>query len=318
VQASNVVGFLDNGSDKTIVIGAHYDHLGKGDQGSSLEANSVGNIHNGADDNASGTAGLIEMAKFYAKNNIKEKHNFLFIGFSGEELGLIGSKYYADNATVDLKSVNCMINMDMIGRYRDDKGLTIGGWGTSSFWGKNIPQLAINQGVKYNVDSAGVGPSDHTSFYLKNLPVLFFFTGAHQEYHKPSDDANLINAEGEVKILELAKSLIEKIEIAPKLDFIQVANNPHAGNARSSFKVTMGIIPDYAYDKGGVRIDGVSKGRPAEIAGIQAGDVIMKLGENSTTDVQEYMKALGKFEKGQTIDAEIKRGAEKLILKITF
>jgi hypothetical protein len=318
VQATNVVGFLDNGSDKTIVFGAHYDHLGKGDQGSSLEANSVGNIHNGADDNASGTAGLIEMAKFYAKNKIKEKHNFLFIGFSGEELGLIGSKYYADNATIDLKSVNCMINMDMIGRYRDDKGLTIGGWGTSSFWGKNIPQLAINQGVKYNIDSAGVGPSDHTSFYLKNLPVLFFFTGAHQDYHKPSDDANLINAEGELKVLSLAKSIIEKIELAPKLDFIQVANNPHAGNARSSFKVTMGIIPDYAYDKGGVRIDGVSKGRPAEIAGIQAGDVIMKLGENSTTDVQEYMKALGKFEKGQTIDAEVKRGAQKMILKITF
>lgn len=318
VQSANVVGFLDNGSDKTIVIGAHYDHLGKGDQGSSLEANSVGNIHNGADDNASGTAGLIEIAKFYAKNKIKEKHNFLFVGFSGEELGLIGSKYYADNATIDLKSVNCMINMDMIGRYREDKGLTIGGWGTSSFWGKNIPQLAINQSVKYNVDSAGIGPSDHTSFYLKNLPVLFFFTGAHQEYHKPSDDANLINAEGEVKVLDLAKSIIEKIEEAPKLDFIQVANNPHAGNARSSFKVTMGIIPDYAYDKGGVRIDGVTKGRPAEIAGIQAGDVIMKLGENPTTDVQEYMKALGKFEKGQTIDAEVKRGAEKIVLKITF
>ena len=318
VQAANVVGFLDNGSDKTIIIGAHYDHLGKGDQGSSLEANSVGNIHNGADDNASGTAGLIELARHYAKNKITEKYNFLFIGFSGEELGLIGSKYYADNATIDLKSVNCMINMDMIGRYRDDKGLTIGGWGTSSFWGKNIPQLANSQSVKYNIDSAGVGPSDHTSFYLKNLPVLFFFTGAHQEYHKPSDDANLINHAGEAKVLTLAKSIIEEINEAPKLDFIQVATNPHAGNARSSFKVTMGIIPDYAYDKGGVRIDGVTKGRPAEKAGIQAGDVILKLGENSTADVQEYMKALGKFEKGQTIDAAIKRGTENLVLKITF
>ena len=318
VQAANVVGFLNNGSDKTIVIGAHYDHLGKGDQGSSLEANSVGNIHNGADDNASGTAGLIELAKYYTKNKITEKHNFLFIGFSGEELGLIGSKYYADNATIDLKSVNCMLNMDMIGRYRADKGLTIGGWGTSSFWGKEIPQLATNQSVKYNVDSAGIGPSDHTSFYLKNLPVMFFFTGAHQEYHKPSDDANLINYEGEAKVLALATSVIQKIEESSKLDFIQVANNPHAGNARSSFKVTMGIIPDYAYDKGGVRIDGVTKGRPAEKAGLQAGDVITKLGENATTDVQEYMKALGKFEKGQTIDAEVKRGTEKIILKITF
>ncbi|MDZ7934844.1 MAG: M20/M25/M40 family metallo-hydrolase [Emticicia sp.] len=143
-----------------------------------MEVNSVGNIHNGADDNASGTAGLIEMAKFYAKNKIKEKHNFLFIGFSGEELGLIGSKYYADNATIDLKSVNCMINMDMIGRYREDKGLTIGGWGTSSFWGKNIPQLAINQSVKYNIDSAGVGPSDHTSFYLQKSSSVVFLYGS--------------------------------------------------------------------------------------------------------------------------------------------
>lgn len=318
VQAANIVGFLDNGSDKTIVVGAHYDHLGKGDQGSSLEANSNGFIHNGADDNASGTSGLLELARFYAKNKIKEKHNFLFIFFSGEELGLIGSKFYCDNATIDLKSVNFMLNMDMIGRYREEKGLTIGGYGTSSFWGKNIPEITKNQEVKYNVDSAGVGPSDHTSFYLKNIPVLFFFTGAHQEYHKPTDDANLINYDGEVKILNLAKAVIDKVEESPKLDFVQVANNPHAGNARSSFKVTMGIIPDYAFDKGGVKVDGVTKGRPAEKAGIQTGDIIMKLGENSTNDVQEYMKALGKFEKGQTIDAEIKRGTERVVVKITF
>lgn len=318
VQAANIVGFLDNGSDKTIVVGAHYDHLGKGDQGSSLEANSNGIIHNGADDNASGTSGLLELARFYAKNKIKEKHNFLFILFSGEELGLIGSKFYCDNPTIDLKSVNFMLNMDMIGRYREEKGLTIGGYGTSSFWGKNIPEITKNQEVKYNIDSAGVGPSDHTSFYLKNIPVLFFFTGAHQEYHKPTDDANLINYDGEVKILNLAKAVIDKVEESPKLDFVQVTNNPHAGNARSSFKVTMGIIPDYAFDKGGVKVDGVTKGRPAEKAGIQTGDVIMKLGENPTNDVQEYMKALGKFEKGQTIDAEIKRGTEKVVVKITF
>lgn len=318
VQAANIVGFLDNSSDKTIVVGAHYDHLGKGDQGSSLEANSNGFIHNGADDNASGTSGLLELARYLSKNKIKEKHNFLFILFSGEELGLIGSKFYCDNATIDLKSVNFMLNMDMIGRYREEKGLTIGGYGTSSFWGKNIPEITKNQEVKYNIDSAGVGPSDHTSFYLKNIPVLFFFTGAHQEYHKPTDDANLINYEGEVKVLNLAKAVIDKAEESPKLDFIQVANNPHAGNARSSFKVTMGIIPDYAFDKGGVKVDGVTKGRPAEKAGLQTGDIIMKLGENPTNDVQEYMKALGKFEKGQTIDAEIKRGAEKVTVKITF
>jgi hypothetical protein len=318
VQTANIVGFLDNHADKTIVVGAHYDHLGKGDQGSSLEANANGLIHNGADDNASGTSGLLALARYYTQNKITEKHNFLFILFSGEELGLIGSKFYCDNASIDLKSVNFMLNMDMIGRYREEKGLTIGGYGTSSFWGKNIPEIAKNQSVKYNIDSAGVGPSDHTSFYLKNIPVLFFFTGAHQEYHKPSDDAHLINYDGEVKVLNLAKAIIEQTETAPKLDFIQVANNPHGGNARSSFKVTMGIIPDYAFDKGGVKVDGVTKGRPAEKAGIQTGDIILKLGEYATNDVQEYMKALGKLEKGQTIEVEIKRGTEKMMVKVVF
>jgi hypothetical protein len=317
VQSANIVGYLDNGADKTIVIGAHYDHLGKGDQGSSLQANSEGSIHNGADDNASGTSGLVELAHHYAKNGITEKHNFLFILFSGEELGLIGSKYFCDNPTIDLKSVNFMLNMDMIGRYREDKGLTIGGYGTSSFWGKAIPQIARNQGIKYNVDSTGVGPSDHTSFYLKNIPVLFFFTGSHSEYHKPTDDANLINYEGEAKILGLAKAIIEKVEESPKLDFVQTSN-PHAGATRSTFKVTMGIMPDYSYDKGGVKVDGITKDRPAAKAGVLAGDVLLKLGDIETKDVQEYMKALGKFEKGQTVDAEIKRGNEKLTVKVTF
>jgi hypothetical protein len=317
VQSANIVGYLDNGSENTIVIGAHYDHLGVGDQGSSLAANSEGTIHNGADDNASGTSGLLELARYYSKNKITEKHNFLFIFFSGEELGLIGSKFFCDNSTIDLKKVNFMLNMDMIGRYREDKGLTIGGYGTSSFWGKNVPQITQNQAIKYNIDSTGVGPSDHTSFYLKNIPVLFFFTGSHSDYHKPTDDADLINYEGEAKILGLAQAIIEQVEASPKLDFVQTSN-PHAGSTRSSFKVTMGIMPDYSFDKGGVKIDGVSKDRPAAKAGLQAGDILIKLGDIETKDVQEYMKALGKFEKGQTVDAEVKRGNEKVVVKITF
>lgn len=317
VQAANVIGFIDNNAENTIIIGAHYDHLGKGDQGSSLLANSVGMIHNGADDNASGTAAIIELANYFSKNNKTEKHNFLFIGFSGEELGLMGSKFFCDNPTIDLKKVTCMINMDMVGRYREDKGVAIGGYGTSSFWGKEIPSLASNIGLKYTVDSTGVGPSDHTSFYLKDLPVMFLFTGGHQEYHKPTDDANLINAEGEAKLLELIVSVVEKLDEVQNINFLKTSN-PHSRSTASSFKVTMGIMPDYSYDKGGVKIDGVTEGRPAHKAGILQNDILLKIGEYEIKDITDYMKALGKFEKGQAVEAVIKRKDETIKVDVTF
>lgn len=317
VQTANVVGYLDNKAEHSIVIGAHYDHLGKGDQGSSLMANSNGMIHNGADDNASGTAGLIELAKYYAKNGITEKHNFLFIAFSGEELGLMGSKFYCDNPTIDLKSVNCMINMDMIGRYRLDKGVTIGGFGTSTFWGENSIAAANEIKLNFNVDSSGVGPSDHTSFYLKDIPVMFLFTGGHQEYHKPTDDANLLNAEGEAKLLEFVTKMVERLDQSPKIDF-QKTKTPHARGTTSSFKVTLGIMPDYSYDKGGLKLDGVTEDRPAFVAGITAGDIILKLGDMEIKDIQDYMKALGKFEKGQTVNVTFKRGNEVITKELTF
>jgi Zn-dependent M28 family amino/carboxypeptidase len=317
VQTANVVGYLNNNADRTIIIGAHYDHLGKGDQGSSLLANSNGMIHNGADDNASGTAGLIELAKYYGKNGVTEKHNFLFIAFSGEELGLMGSKFYADNPTIDLQSATCMINMDMIGRYRDDKGVTIGGVGTSSFWEENALEIANETGINYNIDSSGVGPSDHTSFYLKDIPVMFLFTGAHQEYHKPTDDANLLNADGEAKLLQYITKVIAKLDESPKIDF-QKTKTPHARGTASSFKVTLGVMPDYAYDRGGLRLDGVQEDRPAFKSGIKTGDIILKLGDVEVKDIMDYMKALGKFEKGQTVKVTFKRGEEIITRDLTF
>ncbi len=317
VQTANVVGYLDNKADRTIIIGAHYDHLGMGDQGSSLQPNSVGEIHNGADDNASGTAGLIELAKYYAGNNITENQNFLFIAFSGEELGLMGSKFYADNPTIDLASVNCMINMDMIGRYRADKGVTIGGFGTSSFWGENATQIANEVGLNYTIDSSGVGPSDHTSFYLKDIPVMFLFTGAHQEYHKPTDDADLINAEGEAKLLVYLTKVIAKLDASPKIDF-KKTNTPHARGTASSFKVTLGIMPDYSYDKGGLKLDGVQEDRPAFESGIKAGDIILELGDVKIKGIYEYMDALGTYQKGQTVKVVFKRGEEIITKDLTF
>ena len=317
VNANNILGWIDNGKPQSIIIGAHYDHLGMGNQGSSLQANSVGQIHNGADDNASGVAGMLELARFYSKNKEVENYNLIFLAFSGEELGLMGSKFLMDNAPFSATNINCMINLDMIGRYREDKGVSIGGIGTSKFWEANASQTADNMKIKYSLDSSGIGPSDHTSFYLKDLPVLFLFTGAHQEYHKPTDDVEFINFEGEVLMLNYVQKMIEKLNVNPKIDF-KKTSNPHSKAAKTSFKVTMGVIPDYSFDGKGLRIDGASEGRPGEKAGLKAGDIITKIGDFEIKDVYGYMDALGKFEKGQTVPVIIMRKGETMTLSLTF
>lgn len=314
----NVVGFLDNGAPKTIVIGAHYDHLGKGFQGSSLSPDSKNKIHNGADDNASGTAGVLELARYFAGNNVKEKHNFLFITFSGEELGLLGSKHYVERPTLPLNTVAAMINMDMIGRLDEQKGIIVSGWGTSDVWGKWIPELAKRQKLKVTVDSSGVGASDHTSFYLKNIPVVQFFTGGHGDYHKISDDADKINYEGESRILTLISELLEGLDKETSGPQFLAAGNPHSATTTSNFKVTLGVMPDYSYTGKGLKIDGVSKARPAEKAGIVAGDIITKLAGEPIGTIYDYMEILGKHEKGQTVEAEFLRGNEKKVVKVTF
>lgn len=316
-QVANVVAYLDNGAAKTVVIGAHYDHLGTGEQSGSLDPNPKGKIHNGADDNASGVSGVLELARYFAKNGVKEQQNFLFICFSGEELGLLGSKYYANNPTIDLATVNYMINLDMIGRYDDTKGITIGGYGTTPTWGQVIPSLTAQANMKFRADSTGAGPSDHTSFYLKNLPVLFFFTGVHGDYHKPSDDANLINTDGEAKVLSLITSIVNTTDKIEKLTF-RSTGMPSAGGGRTRFKVTLGLLPDYSFNGPGLKIDGVTDNRPAQKAGIKSGDLLIRIGSVTLNTIQDYMKALGTFDKGQTVEAEIQRGQERIILPVTF
>lgn len=312
-KSQNVVGFLDNGAEYTIVVGAHYDHLGRGLDKNSLDPNPDGKIHNGADDNASGTSGVIELARHFSKNGKKEPFNFLFMCFSGEELGLLGSKKFIEYPTFPLEKVNYMLNMDMIGRYRDEKGLMVQGIGTSSLWGKMIEVLRPD--LKIVTDSSGIGPSDYTSFYLKGLPVLGFFTGQHTDYHKPSDDFDKIDVVGEKRVLDFAVRLIEGTCTFPKLDF-QQTKQPQT-QARS-FKVTMGVMPDYAYDKKGMRVDGVTDGRPAAKAGIKTGDVIIKIGDLDIENVYSYMDALGKFKKGETTKVVVRRGSEDVTLEITF
>lgn len=313
VDSRNVVAYLDNGAPHTIVIGAHYDHLGLGHDRNSLDANPVGKIHNGADDNASGTAGVLELARYFAKNGVKEQHNFLFLCFSGEELGLMGSKRFTESPTVDLSKVNFMINMDMIGRLNEEKRIMVGGVGTAPDF---VPLLnSLNGGLTVKQDSAGIGPSDHTSFYLKNIPVLFFFTGQHSDYHKPTDDAEKVNYDGVKEVLDYAVRLIESLDQKPKLVF-QETKTRQEDTPR--FKVTLGIMPDYTYEGEGVHVDGVTDGKPAANAGVQKGDIILGLGEHPVKDMQGYMKALGAFKKGDTTQVKVKRGAETKEFPVTF
>ncbi|MBS1490212.1 MAG: M20/M25/M40 family metallo-hydrolase [Bacteroidetes bacterium] len=313
--AHNIIGYLDNGAAQTIIIGAHYDHLGLGENGSSLDANPQGKIHNGADDNASGTAGIIELARYFQKNKKKEKYNFLFISFSGEELGLFGSKYFTEHPTLDLSTVNYMINLDMVGRLDPaTKALAVSGTGTSNVWETELKKIAGD--IKIKTDSAGIGPSDHTSFYLKNIPVLHFFTGAHSDYHKPSDDWQKINFAGEKQVLELIIKLVEELDAAPRLAFLPTKNKSLSSSR--SFKVTMGIMPSYTSSEEGLKVDGVTDGKPAQKAGIQADDVIVQMGDIQIKDVQTYMEALGKFQKGQIVSVKLKRKGEMITLLVTF
>ena len=208
--ARNVIGFLDNNASKTIVIGAHYDHLGEGKQGGSLADNSYGIIHNGADDNASGVAGLLELARIYSQNKVKEPVNFLFIAFGAEELGLVGSRYFVQHPTYDLSKVHWMLNMDMIGRLNKETGVSIIGFGTSSAFGTIFNDIDRQQFVKFYTGYEGRGGSDQTSFYEKEIPVLFFHTGGHPDYHKPTDDPDKIDFISLKGILNLEKAIIER------------------------------------------------------------------------------------------------------------
>lgn len=310
----NVVGFIDNGAPATVVLGAHFDHLGWGEDQNSRHSGEPA-IHNGADDNASGTAALIELSRLLKKNG-PNNHNYLFIAFSGEELGLYGSRHFTENPTIDLTQVNYMINMDMVGRLNDSsKTITIGGFGTSPVWQK---VLFADKKLPFTIktDSSGTGPSDHTSFYRKNIPVLFFFTGLHSDYHKPSDDFDKINYTGTTYIVQYIRRLIDRTNNYGKLAFLKTREQQTTTTAR--FSVSMGIMPDYTYSGAGVKVDGVSEGKPAQKAGILAGDVVIKLGDFNITSVESYMQALSKFKKGDSTRVKVKRGTQELEMEITF
>jgi Zn-dependent M28 family amino/carboxypeptidase len=314
-KGQNIIGLIPNGAEKTLVIGAHYDHLGHEDgRGSSLDANPNGKIHNGADDNASGVAGLLELARIFSQNGVKEPVNLLFIAFSAEEAGLIGSKHFTQNPGMGLEKILCMVNMDMIGRLRDSsQSLIIGGVGTSPVW---IPLVQkLNPGFSLKFDTSGMGPSDHASFYLKDIPVLHFFSGTHSDYHKPSDDIEKINFPGEVRIVDFIRKIVDSAATLSTISFSKTKTNERKVSA---FKVTLGIMADYSFGGPGVKVDGVSPEKPAEKAGIKTGDFVLQLGAFETTDIYKYMEALGKFSKGEKTKVKLKRGSEILELDIEF
>lgn len=313
LQAINVVGFIDNKKENTIIIGAHYDHLGHGEYGGSLSVDTKDLIHNGADDNASGVAGLIELAAAL-KNYPEANYNFLFIAFSGEELGLYGSNYFTKNPLIDMKKTNLMINMDMIGRLKEST-LIINGVGTNPDLNTLLQSISIDD-VKYKLSESGVGPSDHTSFYFQDIPVLHFFTGAHEDYHKPTDDFTKINYRGMISILNIILDVCDAVNSKPKLTFTKTKEEDDKNSPK--FSVTLGVMPDYIYDGAGMKIDGVTEGKPAQKAGLQKGDIVTKLGDIRVKDMQSYMEALSKFKKGDTTQVEVARGGKIVKASITF
>lgn len=311
----NVVGFLNNGAPSTVVIGAHYDHLGHGEDGNTLYRGKDSVIYNGADDNASGVAGMIELARKLAVSRLKA-NNYLFVAFSGEEQGLFGSKYLVEHSPVDLKKLNYMINMDMIGRLNDSSHtLILGGFGTSPAWAEICNAVKAKRAFSLHLDSSGTGPSDHTSFYLKDIPVLFFFTGVHADYHMPGDDYEKINYAGELQVIKFIYDIVEAANSRGRIAFTRTRET---SPDMPRFSVTLGILPDYTFNGSGVRADGVSQGRPAEKAGLKPGDVIVQLGNYPVTTMQNYMEALGKFKKGDRTTVRYKRGSDTIESAVQF
>lgn len=322
-RAANVIGAIRSGNrkyrDEYIVVGAHFDHIGMGGDGSGSRKPNENAVHPGADDNASGIAGLLELAQKLTAYKSRLKRSILLIGFDAEEKGLQGARHFTEHPTVDLANIITMINMDMIGRMKDSSA-TVGGVGTSPVFKHLLDSLSRNRGVNLNMTLPGFGPSDHAAFYSRDVPVLFFFSGFHNEYHTPDDTWKLINLQGEKDILELIYDIVFHLARTPDRPVYTEAG-PKQGqmNRDTRFKVTFGIMPAYGSMKDGLEVDGISNpDGPAAKAGIKKGDVIKSINGKAIKDIYEYMDRLGELEKGMTIPVLVDRDGTEVDLSLSF
>ena len=304
--------------DEYIILGAHFDHLGMGGPGSGSRALDTIGIHHGADDNASGVAMMLELAEKFAETKGSHKRSILCLSFSGEEEGLLGSKHFVDDPGIDLSRVNVMINMDMVGRLNETNNLQIGGVGTATGLKALVYANTDTSIIKLTLSEEGYGPSDHSSFYGKNIPVLFYFTGAHMDYHTPTDTWEKINYKGMVEISDLVFNVAkETASEDSRLQFKEAGPKVETTRYPMRKGVTLGIMPDFAgVIKNGLRADFVTPGKPAAIGGMQKGDIITFINGKPVNNIQDYMFRMGQLKHGQTISVEVLRNDKKVVLVI--
>ena len=308
----NALAMLDNpGTDRLVIVGAHYDHLGHGASGSLYTGEPA--IHNGADDNASGVAGLLEIARTLKKSGATGS-DYLFIAFSGEELGLYGSKQFVNSGLFDSTLTSYMVNLDMIGRLDSvQRKLIVDGASSSPAF--DVLNKLSSDSLHIQAGGSGIGSSDHMSFYLEGIPSVHFFTGTHGDYHKPSDDVEKLNVEGMASVVHIVVDLINELDDDGKIAYVK---SEETSEVVPEFKVTLGVIPDYLYEDRGMRIESIREGRPAANAGLKDGDIVVKLGDVEVLDMYSYMKALGQFNKGEATTVEIIRNGEVLQSPLVF
>jgi Zn-dependent M28 family amino/carboxypeptidase len=306
-------GFL---AQEVIVIGAHYDHVGRGGPGSgAIDPNSK-EIHNGADDNASGAATLVEVARQLSQSGRKPRRTIVFIAFTGEERGLFGSDYYVKNPLFKLEDTVAMLNMDMVGRLDDEK-LIVEGVGTGEGFEPLVERINGRYGFKLTKKPGGFGPSDHASFYGKKIPVMHFFTGTHKDYHRPTDDFEKLNVSGMRRVGEMvAEIALHVAEAAERPKYLETASTQRLGGGGD--RPYFGSIPDFAQEQPGYAITGVAKDSPAAKGGLQGGDVIVKFGESRIGNLEDFDSALRKYKGGDRVPVVVKRDGKEVTLQVTL
>ena len=313
---NNVLAWLPGQTDEYVIVGAHYDHLGRGNF-DSLAPSQIGQIHPGADDNASGTAGVLELARLLAPQRGQLKRSILFMDFAGEELGLLGSAAWVKDPTRPLAKAVAMLNMDMIGRIKDDK-VYIGGVGTGSTFKAVLEQAQKDAPFKIEYSAGGYASSDHTSFVSKKIPVLFFFSGLHSDYHKPSDTWDKINAPSAARLLDLVGNVTVQLASAPDAPAFQVVaeDKPVSGGGGGGYGPYFGSIPDFGQTENGVKFSDVKPNSPAAKAGFKAGDVLVQFGDKPIKNLYDFTDALRRSKVGDVVEVKVLRDGQPVTASV--